>query len=121
MFTYKTEKEVIEAGERFERAEYWHTLRAIAEDALREYPDDEDQQDEHVFQSVDGNHYVIYTYANLDVLRFTEHDDAYEDFGELPDDKGASGLFAYLAFCAMRADAMDELARLREEQQEGIE
>lgn len=115
MFTYATEDEVIEAGERFERARYWASVRSIAEEALTENPDDDEAQNESVWQSVDGSEWVIYTRRNLDVLRFTDHDDVYEDFGELPTGEGAYRIYQLLAFCAMRADVEDELARLRRE------
>jgi len=118
MFTYKTKQEVIEAGDRFEREEYWATVRSIAKQALDEHPDDEEAQHDDVWQSVDGNGYIIYTAENLKVLRFTENDEAYLDYGEIPDDKDAYELYAYLAFAAMRADVMDELARLHDERSE---
>lgn len=115
MFTYESEDQVIEAGERFERARYWQNVREIAEAALAEHPGDEETQHEAVWQSVDGSAWVIYTYRNLDVLRFTENDDAYEDFGDLPTGEGAYRVYQLLAFCAMKADVEDELARLRRE------
>lgn len=115
MFTYETEDEVIAAGERFERARYWAAVRGIAEDALATHPDDDDAQHEAVWQSVDGSEWIIYTHRNLDVLRFTEQDEAYEDFGELPVKDGAYLVYQWIAFCAMKADVEDELARLRRE------
>ena len=118
MFRYRTEEEVIEAGERFDRAEYWGTVRSIAEEAHRAYPDDEEAQDRYLDESVDGNAYIIYTRQNLKVLLHTEHDDAYLDFGEVPAGKDAYELYAFLAFHAMRADVMAELVRIRDEKAE---
>src|SRR5262249_3180096 len=105
MYQYKTEEEVVEAGRRFLRAGDWDTVRRIASDALEQHPGDDEAQDEDIFQSVDGNHYVIYTKANLDVLKFTEHDDAYEDIygSDLSSlaQEGAYHIYQVLAFCAM--------------------
>jgi len=119
MHNYETEDEVIEAGERLQRARYWQTVRVIAEEALHESPGDEEAQYEQVWQSVDGSSYVIYTHQNLDVLRYTENDDAYEEFGELPTGEGAHRIYQLLAFSAMRADVEQELSRLRDESSDG--
>ncbi len=115
MLKFRNEEEVVEAAERIQRREYWDDVRQIAKDAIGTHPGDEEGQDTYVHESVDGSQWVIYTRRNLYVLLFTDHDDAYEDIGEIPTKDGASGVYQFLAFFAMRADVVDELERLRDE------
>jgi hypothetical protein len=119
MFTFDSEEQVIAAGERIERARYYNRVRLIAKAAIEECPTDDSERDDYIWQDVDGDSYIIYTGKNLDVLRFTENDDAYEEAGsDFSDVTGAYAIYQRVAFYAMRQDVLDEVARLIEERDE---
>jgi len=113
-FAYKTEEEVIEAGERFERGRYWRHVRSLASDILDQYPYDEDKQQDYLHELADTA--VTTTRDAIEAIRFSDHDDAvFDDMGEVPARDNAYDLYAYIAYFAMREDIAEELSRLREE------
>lgn len=105
-----------DAAESFLRAEYWNDVRGYAADILRAVADgeiaDREALDERVHETCDGSARVIYTSQALDVLRWTDSDDAYlDDFGAgaLADVSSASEVYTRLAFYALRADVSEAL------------
>src|SRR5215831_883867 len=108
-FTYKTEEEVIEAGERFERARYWRHVRSLAKDILDQYPHDEEKQYDYLHELADTA--ITRTRDAIEAIRFSEHDDAvFDEMGEVPARDNAYDLYAYIAYFAMREDINEELS-----------
>jgi hypothetical protein len=111
-YVYETEEQVIEAGTGFERARYWRRIRDIAEEAIAEYPHDEEARREYAEQDVDGTDYVIYTHKQLTVLRFTQNDDAYEEiYGGVEHVDQTQ-----IVYWAMLADVMEEIESILPEE-----
>lgn len=102
-----------------ERAEYWATVKSIAQEALEAEKNGDDPHD-FIHESVDGSHYVIYTYANLVCLQESDHEDAaFEDGREsIAECDSYSKLMALLAFYAMREDVGDAYQELKAESEE---
>ena len=102
----------VEEARRVIRADYWDSVRSFAQEALDAVKSgevtDADGLTEYVEQSVDGSSWVIYNGQILDVLRFTENDEAFEECGSLSDmATGDGGYFAMLgriAYFALLAD-----------------
>lgn len=116
-FVFDTEKQVIEEGERLERAEYWGDVKSYAQEIVRENRDSDEEDSDHAHESADGSQWVIYTHRNLDVLRFTENDNAFDEYGGLDDrakQGGLSGVLSFVAYAALNADIQDELRTIRE-------
>lgn len=112
-YTYTTKQDVIDAARSFAQAEYFQSCKSIAQDAIDECPDDTEAQDEHLWESLDGSCWMIYTWRSFEVLRHTNNDDAWTEVGELDKDKA----ILQMAFWAMLADCRDELQELRDSQE----
>lgn len=95
-------------------AQYWETVRGIAEEARSLLEDDD--RDQFIHESVDGSEWVIYTYAAQAVILITDNEDAYEETESLHELAGvlesASSLYTSIAYHAMRQDVNDHLAAL---------
>ena len=103
-------------------ADYWATVRTIAAEALAEHPYSTDEAEEYaadearrefVTESVDGNYWVIYTYAAQAVALISDNDGAWEEFGTDGIVKDGSLNWSLLAYCAMEADVFEPLAVYR--------
>lgn len=104
-----------EQAERVLRQEYWEAVRQIARDSIHEARESGRDVSDVVHEAVDSSYWVIYTHANLQVLRFTENDEAAADIGGLDEilrDRGVSGLYQILAFYALRADVEEQISRM---------
>ena len=99
------------------RREYWEHVHSLADDLRDAVKDGEvsnaDEALEYVEQSVDGSRWVIYTYLNMRVLMFSDHENA------AADELGPDGLvtdgnvhWAGMAYMALRADVLDALGDL---------
>jgi hypothetical protein len=96
--------------------DYIKTVEGIAEDAIREYPDDDDDRQEYVSASVDGNEYVIYYGANEIALRASQNEpDGSEVRAMSADDADWRTMRALATYLAMEADVMEEIDRLFKE------
>jgi hypothetical protein len=94
--------------------EYWNTVKAIAKDIKEEFENysDTDVSDQ-VWQSVDGNEYIIYYDKNLDVLKNSNNSDAISDAGvEIDTSKGWQNILTQVAFYAMEQDVWGALSNL---------
>lgn len=99
------------------RKEYWDEVRSIRENLRDEWKDERgDYGDANEFigdrlhEMIDGHQWIIYNSYNLDVIRFTDNEDAYiENFGEWPADSDLSRIHTLAAFEAMRQDVSDGL------------
>jgi hypothetical protein len=60
----------------YDRRSYYATVRAIAAE-IAELP--EDDQYDRLHEEVDGSAWIIYTYAQRQLLRHTDNEDAVED------------------------------------------
>jgi len=95
------------------RAEYYGGVRGITEDlkarvASGEIASQDDLQDA-VHQAIDGSYWVIYTHANFQVLMCSDHhDEAFEQFGEVPLTDGNIN-WAALAFATLERDVRDQM------------
>jgi len=106
----------VEEAERICRKHYWDHIRSMAEEAVDD-SDDEEELDTWIHQTVDGQ--CCYNHRNLDTLRFTDNDAAWEDMGELPGDHWQA--LATMAYWAMYTDVMDFARGAMEEKIEKAE
>jgi hypothetical protein len=103
--------QTLEDAKRVLREDYWSSVRSFAEEIEQEVKDGriktEDDLTERLDETVDGSYWVAYPHATLQVLCWTEHDDAIEEVygSELEiGDGGITGLYTQIAYFAMRAD-----------------
>lgn len=102
--------------------EYWADIRSMVESALsdcgvtnqEEFEDNRDAVYDNLRESVDGSSWIIYNARNLDVIRFTDNEDAYQDIG-LEGCADFSEICCRVAFCAMERDAYDAVDGIVEE------
>jgi len=94
--------------------EYLDTVKSLAEMIKTEWINDNNVDVcDRIFEVVDGNHYVIYYAANLEVLQYSDNDDCFEDQGiELDTSKGWRGILAQVAYFAMHQDVSEALKQL---------
>lgn len=107
-------RDPIEAADAIKRREYFAAVSSIADECKAEIAsgnlNDEEAVREWIEQSVDGSHWVIYAYANMDVLRYSENDSAFVgDFGGGGLVKDGNVNWAALAYSAMLADVTEEV------------
>ena len=96
--------------------DYIKTVEGIAEDAIKEYPNDDDDRQEYVTESVDGNEYVVYYGANEIALRASRNEpDGSEVRAMSADDADWRTMRALATYMAMEADVMEEIDRLFKE------
>lgn len=105
--------EVIQAGERASRVDYWRDVRGVVEDVRQAVAsgelEDEDAADQYIWEAVDGHSRVIYTHEAKRGLAASDNEDAHEEeTGEQTADVSVR------MFWAMRRDVMDELGDLAE-------
>jgi hypothetical protein len=94
-------------------AAYMATVRSIAEEAFAET--DPDGRSNMVWESVDGNEWVIYTYRAQLALVCSENSDAWYEEGGEPATDGAINWSA-LAYAAMSADVWEYIGVLERTQ-----
>ena len=94
--------------------QYRADVEDIAEEALEETKDEDSKHlrdeaiSEFVWESVDSDQWIIYTYPAQLVPTISENRDAWQDMGF---DKPTE---AQIAYCAMEQDVMEAVERLRE-------
>jgi hypothetical protein len=49
------DRQIAEEGKRAGRREYWASVKSMAQEAFDENPEDEEAQDQHLWESVDGS------------------------------------------------------------------
>ncbi len=98
---------LLEEAEREQTRAYREECLSVAR-AICDEASDREQAYDLVHQHVDGHAWIIYTRYHLMVLQHTDHEDAWQDFGELPTDNP----LAFMAFAAFRADVEAELEEL---------
>lgn len=93
---------------------YMAEVRAIAVEAQR-LPDEE--RSEFVWESVDGNEWVIYTYRAQIVMVISDNDDAWNEDGYEPVSKDSPDTIDWsaLAYAAMSKDVWDHVGVLDRE------
>ena len=111
----------------FTESQYHQEIKDLASDlydeALAQNDNDHDQADDAIFdymltELVDGHQWVIYTYSNDLVARFSDNADAYRDcydnesIGQIVTDKGLEGMKPIIAYFAMQQDISDALYEL---------
>jgi len=111
-------------GETKDEQDYWKTVEHIAREAFDEVQGDLDDEryQEFIDQSVEGSEFIIATYHNINVMKFSDTDleAPLEEFGGWDgigfDPKGGvSDLLAKLAFHYMAGDVLDYAQRHAEE------
>ena len=111
----------------FTESQYHQEIKDLASDlydeALAQNDNDHDQADDAIFdymlaELVDSHQWVIYTYSNELVARFSDNADAYRDcydnesIGQIVTDKGLEGMKPIIAYFAMQQDICDALYEL---------
>lgn len=98
---------------------YWEEIEGIAKDALEEHPDDEDEQQTYVAETVDGHGWIIYDGFHEDVLKHTENEPDGSEVKAVsgPDDDWRKQR-ALAAFMSMEQDVLQKLEELRGEAEE---
>jgi len=92
---------------------YIRTVQGIAEDAIAEYPDDDDGRQQYVSESVDGSEYVVYYGANEFVLRASQNEpDAAEVRAMSAEDEDWRTMRALAARLAMETDVVEEINKI---------
>jgi hypothetical protein len=106
------------------RSSYWESVRDIAQDIATDHlaetfaNDDDRSYDliERIAESVDGSQWVIYTYRALLVRSFSDHADAYEQYGFSDLTNGSHGdldaIITRSAYLAMHDDVHEVLDRI---------
>lgn len=94
--------------------EYFKTVEFLATSIKDEWKQDNDLEVfERIHELIEGNHYVIYYSANIEVLQASNNEDAFEDQGgELDTSKGWRSILTQVAYFAMWQDVMDKLEEL---------
>lgn len=108
------------------RDSYFNEVRSIAASCVDETLNedgspDEDAARERVWETIGSNAYIIWTRHHLDVLKYSDNEDAIEDIGGMDSilkEKGLDGLHAAMAFCAMERDVQDKIGEAIEAAQE---
>ncbi len=92
------------------RADYYETVRSVAKEILAECKRDEslDMHDQ-IHESIDGNHFVIYTYAAIQCLQASDNWLASEDEGIEVDNSDFSKSVSQRAYFAMCADVSQQI------------
>lgn len=90
--------------------DYIKTVKAIAQDAISEYPTNEDARHEYVSESVDGSEYVIYYGANQTVLDASDNEPDGAEVRAMSDDNADWRTMRTLAaYLAMELDVLAEI------------
>ena len=104
--------------------EYWTEIKGIAADlvteAMEQAENDKDKAEELIndsllHETIDGHHWVIYYGYNLDVIKYSDNEDYYNDnFGAESlaaslEQGGLDMLHCHIAFWCMYADVQDQL------------
>ena len=90
--------------------DYWKSVKDIATEAREEHPnpDDDDNRQEYIWESVDGTDWITYYSNNETVLDATNNHDAIDDVGlEATTDWKQTRMIC--AFYAMLQDVNDEM------------
>ena len=85
--------------------DYYRSVNGIVDDIeeeSREGQSDPDDYTERVSEHVDGSEWVIYTWRAMEVLRISQHDEAYMDYGTVDLENGIP--WSLLAYAAMEQD-----------------
>jgi len=112
----------------FTESQYHQEIKDLASDlydeALAQNDNDHDLAEDAIFDNgmlselVDGHQWVIYTYSNELVARFSDNAEAYRDcydnesIGQIVTDKGLEGMKPIIAYFAMQQDISDALYEL---------
>jgi len=114
-----TDEEISKIADGIAEREYRDTVQGIIDDVKGEVANgtitDRDSALEYIEQTIDGHHDVIYTYAAQNVCRISRNDGAYfDDFGSEGAVEDGGIAWSKLAYCAMRADVLEQIGDLDE-------
>lgn len=96
--------------------EYLAEVRSIAENAIEEAGEYEQDVYDTAYEAVDGHKWIIYYAYNDDVIRHSGNPDAWQDcyameyIGQLVVDEGMQGARAVQAYFALSQDVNEEVA-----------
>jgi hypothetical protein len=95
--------------------DYMAAVKDIAQEAIDEYPDDDDGRQRYAVESVDGSEFIIHYPNNEIVMNATQNepddDDIYHAIGVAP--ATWREIRNQSARIAMHTDVQDEIARLQ--------
>lgn len=105
---------LIDAADTIKRAEYYSSVRSLAEDIADDLKrgdiSDREQLLERVQETADGSSWVIYTASAMEVLRYSDNDGAYVDnFGTEGVVRDGSINWSALAYAALEQDINEHL------------
>jgi hypothetical protein len=94
--------------------DYIKTVRNIAEEAIKEYPNgQDDERQQFVSESVDGNEYVIYYSANEIALKASDNEpDAADVRAMSANDADWRTMRMLSTYLAMESDVMEEIHKI---------
>ena len=110
--------------------EYWKEVNELAativSESMEESDNDRDAAEElindsRLHETIDGHQWIIYYTYNLDVLKYSDNAEYYQDnFGAESlvaslEDGGINTLHCHMAFWALYADVQDKIADLLDE------
>ena len=90
--------------------EYWREVASLAETITAEAAADGDDLHDRLHETIDGHEWVIYTYRNHEVLRFSENDEYALVEGLYEPQAGEPLNWAAMAYGALYADVMSHEA-----------
>lgn len=111
----------------FTESQYHQEIKDLAYDLYDEALEQNDNDHELAMEEiidyklhelVDGHQWVIYTYSNELVARFSDNAEAYlecydnESIGQIVTDKGLDGMKPIIAYFAMERDILEEIYEL---------
>jgi hypothetical protein len=104
--------------------EYWKEIKALAEAIVDETAEERGEERsadlldaafEKAHEVVDGHEWIIYYAYNLDVIKHTRNEDAWEDLGlEQFEGKSFRDICTVVAFWAMLRDVEAEISEILE-------
>ena len=101
---------------------YWETVKAIASEAVEEYPDANDQRDTLVSEGVHDSEYIVWYHANEVVLEASDNEpDGPEVQAMCADNAYWRTMRMTAARMAMETDVNGEVGKLDEERAEAEE
>tara|TARA_R100001086_G_scaffold31123_1_gene14153 strand:+ start:142 stop:486 length:345 start_codon:yes stop_codon:yes gene_type:complete len=98
--------------------DYYRSVNSIVDDIeedMQEGQSDPDDYTDRVSEHVDSSEWVIYTWRAMEVLRISDHGEAYMDYGTVDLEGGIP--WSLLAYAAMEQDVHEAYSRRQNERQ----
>ena len=97
---------------------YWAEVQSCAREILKQAQDTGAEIHDLLHETVDSHHYIIYTYANLQVLVHSKNDNAYfDETGDSLNTSDFSSTVQTLAFYVFQADIAEAIAEMQQSEE----